>query len=186
MNTAITKGSLGALAQQEGKSIAETFLTADAVLIVDMSSSMSAHDAPGGISRYEAAERELRRLQEQLPGKVAVVAFSSDVQFVPGGIPPRIGGSTDMAAALRFVLPVDDTGTRIILISDGEPTSSEHETLAVARQFKTEIDCIYIGPEIGGGRDFLKRLADVTGGRAFKSNEPGLLKGAVEHLLLTG
>lgn len=196
MSHAITKGSLSALAQQSGASLAETFLNADAVLLVDMSGSMAAHDAPPskrlefGVhsamrSRYDAAEEELKRLQEQLPGKVAVIAFSSWPQFEPGGVPTRLGGGTDMAKALEFVLPVDGTGVRIILISDGQP-DSERETLAIARKFETQIDCVFIGPEGGSGQEFLKRLAAETGGRAFKSNSPGLLKGAVEHLLLRG
>lgn len=182
MSNAITKGSLSALAQQSGASLAETFLGADAVVIVDMSGSMGAHDAPGGRSRYDAAESELRKLQEKLPGKVAVIAFSSFPQFEPGGVPTRLGGGTDMAAALKFVLPVDGTGVRIILISDGYP-DNEQETLAVAAKFKTRIDCIFIGSEGEGGQEFLRRLAQATGGKAFKSNSPGLLKSAVQHLL---
>lgn len=182
MNNEITAGSLSALAQQSGASLAETFLGADAVILIDMSSSMSADDAPGGRSRYDAAEEELRRLQEELPGKVAVVSFSTFPQFEPGGVPERLHGMTDMAKALQFVYPVDNTGVRIILISDGEP-NSEEETLRVARKFETQIDCIFIGPEHGHGREFLKRLAAETGGRAFKSSAPGLLKGAVQHLL---
>lgn len=193
MSTAITKGSLSALAAQEGKSLAETFLGADAVILIDMSGSMSASDAaPSGRltfgerpmmrSRYDAAEDELRRLQEQLPGKVAVVAFSSWPQFEPGGVPTRLGGGTDMAEALRFIHPVDGTGVRIILISDGMP-DSEQETLKVAATFETAIDCIFIGPEGEEGQYFLKRLAEASGGRAFKSNSPGLLKDAVTHLL---
>lgn len=189
MPHAITKGSLSALSQQNGASLAESFLSAEAILIVDMSGSMGSRDAPGGRSRYQAAEDELRRLQEELPGKVAVVAFSSTVEFVPGGIPPRMGGGTDMAAALRFLLPADNTGVKLVMISDGWPNNAE-DTLAVAAQFETQIDCVFIGPESGmeaeRGRDFLKRLADATGGKAFKSSQPGLLKGAVEHLMLTG
>jgi hypothetical protein len=189
----IVPGSLAAIAQRDGATLAESFLSAEAIILIDMSGSMAVSDAPAGAryelgapmrTRYDAAEDELRRLQAQLPGKVAVVAFSSTVEFVPGGVPPRLGGGTDMAGALRFVRPADGTGTRIILISDGEP-DSESETLAVAGQFETQIDCIYIGQEGDRGQHFLKRLADATGGRAFKSNQPGLLKGAVEQLLLT-
>lgn len=195
MSYQITRGSLAELAQQSGATLAESFLNADAIVLIDMSGSMSANDAPParrlelgdsihGRSRYDAAEDELRRLQAGNPGKVAVVAFSSDVQFVPGGVPPRLGGRTDMAAALRFVLPADGAGVRLILISDGWPDNPA-DALAAARQFETQIDCIFIGPEGDKGADFLRQLAQATGGRAFKSNQPGLLKGAVERLLLT-
>ncbi len=180
-STTITSGSLRAIATRDGMSLAESFLSVDALLVCDMSGSMSDRDAPGGVTRYEAAERELRQLQAQLPGKVAVVAFSSTTEFCPGGVPTRLGGGTDMAAALRFVLPADGTA-QIILISDGEP-DSESETLAVARQFTGDIDTIYIGPERGPGREFLSRLARATGGNAVQSAAPGLLSSGVQLLL---
>ena len=60
--TALVPGSLSALSQRDNCTLAESFLNVDAILIVDMSGSMGAHDAPGGKSRYEAAEDELRAL----------------------------------------------------------------------------------------------------------------------------
>ena len=189
MTRAITAGSLASISKKENLSLAESFLSVDAILVVDMSGSMAANDAPGGISRYEAAEKELRQLQSSMPGKVAVVAFSSTVQFCPGGIPPRLGGGTDMAGALRFVQPADGCA-KIVLISDGQP-DSESATLAVAREFEHRIDTVYIGPESGfgsygpAGRAFLEKLAAATGGKAMKSAAPGLLREQVESLLLT-
>lgn len=186
-NTAIVPGSLGQIAQRDGVSLAETFLNCDGILLVDQSGSMSSCDAPGDQSRYDAADKELARLQREFPGKVAVVAFSSTAVFCPGGVPMRLGGGTDMGEALRFVKVADDAGLKIILISDGEP-NSESEALAAARQFKTRIDTIYIGPEddYHGGRAFLQRLAKATGGQFFKSTAPGLLADGVETLLLKG
>ena len=186
MTNAITTGSLAAISRGKNLTLAESFLSVDALLVVDMSGSMGAHDAPGGLSRYEAAERELKQLQTSMPGKIAVVAFSSSVQFCPGGIPPRLGGGTDMAAALRFVQAADGVA-QIVLISDGLP-DSEHQTLAVAGEFEHKIDTVYIGPESGWdahGRNFLERLAAATGGKSMKSAAPGLLKEQVESLLLT-
>ena len=182
---AIVQGSLGDIARKENITLAESFLSAEAVVVVDMSGSMGAHDAPGGLTRFEAAEKELKQIQASMPGKIAVVAFSSEVQFCPGGVPTRMGGSTRMSAALRFVKPADGVA-KIILISDGQP-DSEKDTLAVAREFKHRIDTVYIGPEEGwyaGGRAFLERLAAATGGEAMKSAAPGLLKDQVESLML--
>jgi hypothetical protein len=143
---------------------------------------MSAHDAPGGKSRYEAAEQELLRLQEQNPGKIAVIAFSSNVQFCPSGVPIRFGGGTDMAKALRFIKAADGLA-RIILISDGQP-DSEKETLQVARGFESKIDTVYIGPESDRfGRLFLAKLAAQSGGIATQSSAPGLLGESVTLLL---
>ncbi len=182
MSKSLVRGSLSALSQRDNLSLAESFLNVDAVLIVDMSGSMAAEDAPGGKSRYEAAEAELVRLQEQNPGKLAVIAFSSDVQFCPSGVPIRFGGGTDMAQALRFVKPADGLGIKFILISDGQP-DSEKETLKVARSFKSRIDTVYIGPGDGHGQDFLSKLAAESGGVSTQSKAPGLLAENVQLLL---
>lgn len=184
---ALVTGSLEAVAQGSNVSLAESFLSVDAIVVVDMSGSMAAADAPGGLTRFEAAERELRALQQDLPGKIAVVAFSGQVQFCPGGIPPRMGGSTDMAAALRFVKPADGIA-RIILVSDGWP-DSEIETLHVARQFNHKIDTVFIGPETGfgsEGRGSLQKLANETGGQFVQGRAPGLLKEETLKLLTAG
>lgn len=186
MTTALTiKGSLGAIAQRDGVSLAESFLSADAILVVDMSGSMGANDAPGGLSRYEAAEGELRCLQEQNPGKIAVIAFSDTAEFCPTGIPRRMGAGTNLAGALRFVHPADGTDVHFIVISDGEP-DDQQKALAEARKFSSKIDTVYIGPESGyaaGGREFLKRLAAASGGTYSQGDAPGLLADQVTLLL---
>ncbi|HFC08434.1 MAG TPA: VWA domain-containing protein [Chloroflexi bacterium] len=163
--TAIVPGSLTAIARQQGASLAEAFVNVDAVVIVDVSGSMAAKDSRGGKSRYEVMLEELAALQANLPGRVAVVAFSDAPVFVPGGQPPLLGGTTDMAAALRFVKPADVAGVRFIMVSDGEP-NDPGETLAVARTFQQRIDAIYVGPEEHPlGRDFLQRLTEASGGQ---------------------
>jgi Mg-chelatase subunit ChlD len=188
MSTAIVTGSLSDIMQKEDKTLAESFLSCDAILIVDTSGSMAAHDAPGGLSRHDAAQRELARLQKTLPGKLAVVAFSSDVQFCPSGIPFRFDGGTNMAKALQFVKPADGCGVKLFLISDGEP-NSKRDTLAVAKTFQTRINTIFIGPEDGGywdGRKFLQKLADATGGSFAQTAEVAMFANDVEQLLLRG
>jgi uncharacterized protein YneF (UPF0154 family) len=85
MTTALVSGSLAALAQQSGKSLAESFIHCDAVVIVDTSASMNDRDARGGVSRYKAAVEELTALQNALPGKIAVISFSDYAMFCPGG-----------------------------------------------------------------------------------------------------
>ena len=184
MQTSIVPGSLAAIAQRDNLSLAESFLSVDGILVVDMSGSMAAKDAPGGKPRFEAACEELRRLQAEMPGRVAVIAFSGVPEFCPGGVPPFLGGGTDMAAALRMVLPADGLA-RIVLISDGDPDSPS-ETLAIARQFKSRIDTIYIGPERGSsGREFLARLAAATGGQSLATAAPAMFGAAAQQLLLS-
>ncbi len=179
---AIVPGSLAAVAKRENLTLAESFLSVDALILVDMSGSMASGDAPGGLSRYDAAERELRDLQAALPGKIGVVAFSTDVEFCPTGVPIRMGMGTNMAKALQFVKPADGLA-KLVLISDGEP-DSESETLRVARLFKHKIDTVYIGPERDHrGRRFLEQLANATGGQSLQSAAPGLLKNETLKLL---
>ncbi len=183
-NTQLVKGSISAVAQQEGKSIAETFISADVIIIVDTSGSMAACDSRDGKSRYEVACEELRNLQASLPGKLALLAFSDDCVFCPSGIPFDFGGGTDLAKALKFAKVADVTGIRFIVISDGQP-DSESDALAVARTFKAKIDTIYVGPEGGSGQDFLKRLAKASGGQGVTADRVKELSNTVEKLLLT-
>ena len=183
--TAIVPGSLAALAKQDNTSIAESFLNADVVVIVDVSGSMNTPDARDNKRRYDVACQELARLQRELPGKIAVVAFSDHAEFAPGGVPPYIGAGTNLAGALQFV-KVADGLVKFIVISDGQP-DNEQKTLAVARQFQSKIHTIYVGPEddLAGGRRFLEKLAAVSGGQFTTSDRAHELAAKVERLLLT-
>lgn len=183
-NTALTIGSLAAIANRDNISLAESFLNCEIVVLIDQSGSMSAKDAPGRRSRYDAADAELIALQKRHPGQVAVIEFSNDVKFCPGGVPSRQGCGTDMAAALNFAR-VADGASKIVLVSDGVP-DDEQRTINAARRYNNPIHTIFIGPEDDheGGRAFLAQLAAATGGRTFQSDAPGLLGEGVEHLLL--
>lgn len=180
----IIPGSLSAMAAQNGKSIAESFINADAIIIVDTSGSMHANDSRGGKSRYDVACEELKNLQATLPGKLALLSFSDDVQFCPAGIPFDFGNMTDLAKALRFAKVADLTGMRFIVISDGEP-DSEDDALEVAKTFKNRIDTIFVGPDGGGGQAFLKRLAKASGGQNTTSAQVKELATDIKNLLLT-
>ena len=185
MDNTLIIGSIGQIAQSTGQALAETFLSASAILILDCSGSMSANDAPDGKSREQAAREQLIRLQATHKGKLALVCFADYAIFAPTGLPVNCGSMTNMVAALKYVQPADDTSTQFILISDGSP-NDEKETLQVAKEFKTAIETIYIGPENDreGGRTFLEKLARTTGGKAMISDAPGLLGNGIERLLL--
>jgi hypothetical protein len=183
---AIVPGSIGAIAEQTGKSIAETMMAAEVVIIIDTSGSMCAEDSRGGRSRYNVACDELRELQAHLPGKIAVINFSDDVRFEPSGHPFFLSCGTNLAKALRFAKQLDLPGMRFILISDGGP-DSEDEALTVARTYKNRIDVIYVGPEDHPhGREFLTRLSRVTGGQAITADRAKELKAGVLGLLGAG
>lgn len=185
MTNAIIPGSLSHMAKRNNQSLAESFLSADIIVLLDDSGSMMTPDAPNGMTRKEAAKMELSRLQKQHPGKIALVCFADDVVFCPHGDVQYCGGSTDMAKALQFVKVADDCGLKIILVSDGAP-NDEKETLKVAQTFTSRIDCIYIGREGGHGMDFLNKLMSITGGKRYEADAPGMLGAGVESLLLKG
>lgn len=186
MNTQLIQGSIGAIAQQSGKSIAESFINADCIIIVDTSSSMSAHDSRGGKSRYEVACEELKTLQTNLPGKLALLSFSDDVIFCPNGIPFNYEGMTDLARALKFAKMGDlASGMRFIVISDGEP-NDEQDALKVAKTYRNRIDTIFVGPEGSSGADFLKKLAHASGGQTVTADRVKELAANVQKLLLAG
>lgn len=179
----ITKGSLQQQAQASNTSLAETFLGCDLIVLIDTSGSMSAHDAPSGQSRYDAACRELGMLQAKHPGKVGVIAFSSSVVFCPGGVPPFLGGGTDLTAALDYCHLVNGL-CELVVISDGEP-NDERSALASARRFdQSVISTVYVGPEGGSGQAFLRRLAAASGGQHVTATKTAQLATKLEPLLL--
>jgi hypothetical protein len=179
-------GSLSDVAKQSGLSIAETFIGADVVIIVDESGSMGARDTRGGKSRHEVALEELAKLQSTLPGKIAVIAFSSNVVFVPGGQPILLGGGTDLEGALRFAKVADVADMRFIIISDGEP-DYEDGALRVAATFEGRIDTIFVGPEHEHlSRHFLTKLANANGGKSTTAAQASDLAKAAQLLLSSG
>ncbi len=184
----LIQGSLQSVANGSGKGIAHVFLTVDVIIAVDTSGSMNQSDCPGNRRRYDVACEQLIRLQKELPGKVGVISWSCTVSFCPGGIPTFLSGGTDLVGALKFIKPADGTSIKLILISDGEPDyGSEQACLDLAKQFKSKLETIYIGPEDGPGRDFLRRLAEATGGRSVSQsiNELGQLSQTMRGLLTT-
>jgi len=183
-NNQIVAGSLGAVARKNNTSIAMGFMGVKAFVMVDVSSSMDTPDAGENKSRYKAACEQLERLQNEMPGEIAVGAFSNNAQFSPSGVPLHMGGMTDMVAALQMMLMADNTDIRLVLISDGEP-DNESKTLSVASKFKSKIDTIFVGDETGPGRNFLRKLAAATGGIAVvnKTQDLGLLSENLTKLI---
>lgn len=187
MKNEIIQGSIGQIAKDNNRSIAETFISADAIVLCDTSGSMSDCDAPGGISRYDALLKELRTLQAVMPGKIAVISFSSynTPVFCPDGIPINLGGGTDVAAALKFAKIADIPGAmKFIIISDGQ-MDSESSAIAEARKFHNPISVIYVGPESNpAGRDALQRLAKAAGGSSITADRTQGLALSTRQLLL--
>lgn len=181
--SAIVKGSISAIAKENGASLAETFVNVDALVLVDTSGSMEAADSVGGRTRYDQACIELAQLQSALPGKIGVISFSSQVMFCPTGTPHNFGERTDMAAALRFAKVADVPDMRFVLISDGQPDYPD-DALAVARTYTNRIDTIFVGDEGSrSARQFLERLSAATGGQSQTIAQVEKLAVKVHHLL---
>ena len=101
------------------------------------------------------------------PGAGPPLAFSSQPEACPVWCANLLrGGGTDGAKVLELARPADSIADlRFFLVSDGRPDSAG-EAFAVARQFQTEINTVFIWPEHDSlGRKFLHHLADMTGGR---------------------
>lgn len=197
MNNSIVPGSLQAIATANGGSLAEAFTSADHVVIVDTSGSMGQVDATPARStnegrkagpnktRYTRACDELAKLQATLPGKVAVLSFSSHAEFCPSGIPTNLGSSTDLAAALAFARVADGCDMTFTVISDGQP-NNEGDALAEAARYTSHISTIFIGPVDGPGEAFLKHLAAAAGGQALQAHQAQDLAAKTKQLLLAG
>jgi len=175
-STEIAHGSLFDVSNKSGQSIAEIFARdLAAIVMIDISYSMTANDCPNGEARADVACRELRKLQARIPGKIAVVEWAHKYAICLNGIPsPSTGETTDMAGVLRFIHRADDCGIQLILISDGHP-QDEFDTLNVARTFKSKIDTLFIGPESDPGADFMRRLSALTGGKAQTQSPQGMV-----------
>lgn len=183
-NYAIVPGSLSAITTQTGKTLAESFVHVDCVVIVDTSGSMASRDSRGGQSRYDVACEELRNLQQSLPGKIALLAFSDRTEFCPAGVPTFLMGSTNLTGALKFAKVADTPGMRFVVISDGQPDYPQG-VLEVAKMYQNKIDCIHVGPEIDfHSRDFLQRLSDLSGGQMLTRALADGLSNGIETLLL--
>lgn len=179
-------GSLQAQAATSGATLAETFLSCDLIVLVDVSGSMQAQDAPGGATRYDAACRELAQLQANHPGKLGVIAFSTSPVFCPGGQPPLLAAGTDLAAALDYAHLVDGL-CELVVISDGEPNSQGDALTAAKRYRESTISCVFVGPEGGPGADFLRKLATASRGQSVTAEKTqGLAKSVSQFLLAAG
>lgn len=162
----IVPGSIADVAQRNGQSLAQSFVNAECVVLVDTSGSMGSADSRGGRTRYDVACEELAALQGAMQGKIAVLSFANETMFCPDGKPYNQGGRTDLAGALQFAKVADVPGIRFIVISDGEPNDKQ-AALREAKKYTNRIDVIYVGPEHSpAGRDFLAKLAQVSGGQA--------------------
>lgn len=180
----IATGSIEDIANQSNASIAETFIGADAVVLIDTSSSMTANDSRDGQSRYDVAVNELQDLQKTMSGKIAVLSFADNCYFCPNGIPHRPNGMTNLLSTLEMAKIADVANMRFILISDGQP-NDRRQCVSMASTFSNRIDCIYVGPEHDQvAQDCLNEIATASGGVSSTSICVNELSSDIQLLLI--
>lgn len=172
MSREIIVGSLSDIAIKTSRHLAECILDVDGVILCDISGSMQAADSRDDQTRWQVAGQELVKLQESMPGKLALIAFSDRAEFVPSGILPRVGKlgmGTNLSGALKFSKVLDVADIKFIIVSDGEPNDRDG-ALAIARTIKANISVVYVGSERDThGRKFLKQLANASRGQFAES-----------------
>lgn len=156
-----------------------------AFLVLDISSSMG-YPIEGGFRRIDRL-REIVATLHQKGADFRQIVFS-DSPHESTTVPEPSGG-TDLASALALAL--DNYATKIAVVSDGEP-NSESAAMEQARRAKDAgvvIDVMYCGPSGARGEQFLKELAQATGGRGETvdfSDEPDQLTGKTMLMLGDG
>lgn len=98
---------------------------------------------------------------------------------------PNPGGGTPLHEAIDFA-KVEKAG-RAIVISDGEPDDRQR-ALQSAKDFGGRIDVVFVGTPGSSGEEFLKMLAEATGGESFTGDlsDPKQLTSKVLGLLGSG
>lgn len=159
-------GSIKDVATRTNRSIEEVFMDLQALVMVDVSSSMDyaeySPDGTRGKSRWERANEELLNIQAQYPGLIGVIAFGATTDFIYDGHIPDPSGSTPMHDALDLAI-IADGGLEMWLISDGEPDNGP-EVLKRAAKFASRINTIFVGSKGDYGENFLIEVSKATGG----------------------
>jgi len=121
-------------------------------------------DCSGSMSEYVKGKSKFDALMEAIQDypRASYISFSESACL---GIETFPAGETNMAEAFRLctTLPRSKRQT-IIVISDGLP-NSESQAIEEALKLATPVNIIYIGPGGDKGEEFMKKLAEITGGR---------------------
>jgi len=187
-NLTIVTGSTADLAQKANISLAEAFMEVEVMVVLDVSYSMKADDAPGNKTREQYAQEQLTTLQQRYAGKVGLIAFADRAAYLPGGYVENVGlgSSTAISAGLQEAMGSSQALIPIFLITDGEPNyDDEEKTIKLAQELPGPLHCIYVGPEGGEGYFFLQRLGKAAGAESVKkATEIGSFLNELQDVLL--
>lgn len=178
----IAQGSIYDVANSRGEKTANVLANADVVVVLDISGSMNA----GG--KHQRATEALRQIQQQFPGRVALIEFNDVAKLNLRGVPGFPTGGTGMYNALMMAKDFDGLGTKFYLISDGEPTDSNVQDLVdLASQFTDKIHTIFIGDDYDTrGQNVLKAISAATKGESAGRVDPKMLGETVIGILTSG
>jgi hypothetical protein len=142
------------------------------ILAVDISGSMTSVVKRTGLRAIDEMRKVVDVLLETHPVPVMAFGFHKfdggpSVRMVER-VPDEPQGFTPLATAIKMAR--DQGATHLVVISDGQPTTeggslNEKETLDAARAFEGPIDVFYIGDAGDKGEAFMRKLAQLTGGR---------------------
>lgn len=155
----------------------------EVTLLLDVSGSMGDH-LRNGKTRIEGLREVVQGIQSKRPVKMIAFGGSDGGAYDVTSIPFAAGG-TPLHSAIDLAklkgVP------RVIVISDGIPDSPS-ASIASAKAFGGQIDVVYVGDPGERGEEFLKSLAESTGGTEFHGDlsEPKSLTGKIMGLLNAG
>lgn len=139
--------------------------TEKVVVLCDVSYSMDSFVASSNSRKYDHMKVAIADAARTYPGLILIAFGSSCREFDSAAALPAcgaLGGSTDMAKALRSVLAVRPRKT--LVISDGLPDNQD-KALEAAAELTGSVDTIYCGYDGDPGVRFLQRLSRETAGQ---------------------
>ena len=185
------EGSMADYQRRTGAGLVKAWLAVHAVVVVDISSSMGTHDAGDGHRRVDVARMELAKLQKKLQGQIAVVEFNYDARWRRDGLIGEPTGGTNLGGALEYVEELLGPGlprVTVVVVSDGEP-NDEASALEAGKRIAgkgAKLSTVYVGPDAGYGKAFLRRLAALGGGEHADALLVKALSDTVVKLLAAG
>lgn len=144
-------------------------------------------DISGSMAGYKM--HELKRCLAEVwgPGLEGIV-FGSELWTIEESDIPKLDTAGDTHLFEALCVAWDEHYTHIVLLTDGEPTDEcEEEILRVVAERHTDVPIDTVGIGQHGHSDynpeFLRKLAELTGGRFTDCGEPIMLTSIVQHLL---
>lgn len=136
----------------------------EAILLLDVSGSMR-WPMRNGKMKIDGLRQAVKEITSE-HSDVKMVAFGGDgdgaIRFV--NAVPDPNGSTPLTQAIDFCK--DNKAGHLVVVSDGMP-DNPNSALEAAARFGGRIDIIFVGNPGEAGEDFLRRLAEATGGTSF-------------------